>query len=170
MNNKLVTLILFITIGVYLVSCGVSPRKAADYNDDILQLHKLVEQEIIAVNNSINEGQIANMDSALSKARKALDNAAVSLQQIGGFNNDTLFFHAVSRHFSLISQLFHEDYPKLIRLYCLPEKDYTEKQERQMKVSVQHIDEKIKKSVNALVDAQKQFAEKYNLVLHKSKI
>ena len=160
-------LLLILSAALFLVSCGPSRREAADYNDRVIELQRLVIASYDALLETYDNYVPSQMDKALHAFEDQIDNSQNALNAIPVIAGGEGLKAALSEYFDTYRSLAQNESRDLVRLYKVPENEFTSDIRVQWDAIYKVCDDKAKSADKKLRAAQQDFADSFGLTLNK---
>ncbi|HOY39752.1 MAG: hypothetical protein KBB11_03445 [Bacteroidales bacterium] len=162
-----IALILFAT--VLLFSCGKSAKKAAQYNEKIVQEQIKLQDNFNAFEATFADYKKEEMSSKLQEALKQADASLEFFTKLDDFDNQSAYKNAAIEFASMYKRLATNEFPKLVDRYSLPDSLFKADVEIECFNLLQDIDSIYNESFTKLVKAQKEFASTYQFTIEEKK-
>jgi hypothetical protein len=150
-----------------LISCKPSPKEAAAFNDRIMSEQKKVVMAYDGLLETYDSYVPRKMDSALidfeNQALESIDNVRAVVPVIEG----EALKNAVLEYLEIYKSVAQNEAEELVRLYKVPENEFTPEIRIQWDARYKDVDTRIKEAAKHLKEVQAAFANDFNLVIVK---
>jgi hypothetical protein len=161
-QNKLWFLIL---ISLLLFSCGHSKDEAIKFNNAILEQQTKVFDKENAIFDALNKNKPDNLDFLCADLTNQVDTAIVSVNKLVSFDSETGLKESTLNILKTYKEVLAGDYKDLIEYAKMPDSLYTQEVNDKFIGLSKKISDKLNIPVNAFIEKQKKFAEKYKFEL-----
>ncbi len=139
-------------------------NEAIDYNDSIIVLQNRFAKAFIGFTDIVQKNDKFEVDSSFKDTRKILDAVIKDMNAIGGFKGDNSFRNAAMDYFTSFANLMDKDFTVFLELIG-NKAGFSEEDTKLYNEMVYSLPKSIDEYMNKFAEAQKRFAEKYNIVL-----
>lgn len=162
---------IFLNLGVVvaflmtMTSCGPTTEDAIAHNDKIVEDQKKMlslEQDLIY---AIEDGDLDAIDRAYDDYVSFLEETLSKYEEMDAFDENDTFRKAMIDLLTTFLDVAKNEYKDLIAIWSKDVEDLTEKDFERMDKITRDIDKKEIDANNAFLDAEKDFAAEYNLIL-----
>jgi hypothetical protein len=169
MKKLIVPVILFVAV---LTSCG--PKKdpnltyfdeANEYNDYIIDEQSTVFNAYDALISSMEYGSAAEINGAFDDLKKASTEATEKMNKLAPFKKNTDFRDKAKELYSFYANACDKELKELVGIFT-KDSDITDADIARVDELSKFMDDGEAKLNGALIDSQKEFAKKFNLVLY----
>jgi len=150
-----------------LASCGPTPKEAGAYNDKLMAQQKAVVLKYDKMLETFDTYVPAKMDAALLSLMEQLDVSKNIVRDIEPVAGGEALKEEVLRYISVFEDAASDDFDYLIRLYKVPENEFTAEVRIQWDSRYKEVDTKLKDAAAHLKAVQQAFAENFNLTIIK---
>jgi|GEM_PF-2846636 len=170
MKKFIVPVILFVAV---LTSCG--PKKdpnltyfeqANEYNDYIIDEQSAVFDKYDALISSLEYGTSAEINDALSDLQGRSKEAVEKMNKLADFKKNVEFRDKAKELYSFYSNACDKELKELVGIFTKTEGEITDADLARVDELSKYMDDGEKKYNDALIESQKVFAKKFNLVLY----
>jgi len=163
--NKLFLAGTLVFMLILTISCGPNRDEAAEYNNNLLKHQKQIAEKVEALMIAFENYIPQEMDAAHTNLLKQINESVESVTSATELKGSEEFKKATLDLFNTYLSVAESEYREMIRIYKIPENEFTQDARNQWDELYKVSDDKIEKSLQNLVQVQKEFAEKYNLTI-----
>jgi len=166
--KKITTSLLFLMTVVFMVtSCKPSKEDAINYNDKIIREQKKIvqgEKELIeAIKQNLNKGN--TLDNLLKELSDQIDASKKIIEEMKDFDGKSDFKDAALAFLKSYKEVVDNEYTKWLKNLKTPDDQVTEDTLYEEEELVHAINRKLDKTNTDFLNAQKDFAAKYQIKL-----
>jgi hypothetical protein len=161
---KKLTYILAI-FAVVLSSCKPSQQEAADFNDKIMSEQKKVVTKYDELLETYDTYVAKKMDDALLEFESQIQASIFEVKNIPDIVGGEELKEAVLDYFEVYQSVAKDEAPELVRLYKVPENEFSGEMRVQWDSKYKEVDTKLKEADKKLQAVQNSFAENFHLKL-----
>jgi len=158
--------ILLLCAGICLVfSAWAQNKKAADYNNKIIDIQYKLVPDVVAFFKAMDSGNAADLKAKKDKLMKDFDKAIASVGKMKPFEGDIKLRNAALDWFKLYESTLDDEYNMIIDIVSKPKDKRTDEDKAKLKKLSDELiaqEEKIDQSFHL---AQTEFSKKHNLEL-----
>ena len=165
-KNILTITLSFFTL-YFFTSCAPSPKKAAAYNDTIVQYQTLTYKTINNFFASLDKA-IKNPNVLDTIQQQSIENISLSIKKInnlGAFYKDSMLLNAADTLFATYKYIVENDFTQIIKLYKIPVEKYTNEEQKKLELLIKHSQDSLNIANAKFIEYQEVFAKNYNLEL-----
>jgi len=155
----------FLFISAVLISCGPTSDNASKYNDALVSWQTKVFQKESVLIEAFSKNMPDKLDISYEELVKQLKESSDSVQKIKTFAGKTDLKDAAMKVFEAYKDVTENDYPEMIKLAKTPDSLYTQETDDKVIEISKKIDDKLDKVIDAFVEKQEKFSEKYKFEL-----
>lgn len=159
---------LVLLFALILNSCGPSREQAADFSNSLILQQKQVVEKYDELVKSYDTYNSEKMDSQLVTFLNQLSESENIVKNSNGFDGADDLKNAFLDYIATNRSVAENEVRELIRIYKIPEEEFTTAHHNQWNDIFKVADNKIKTAEKKFIDAQKVFAEKFQLSLRKT--
>lgn len=152
-----------VAMGALLSSCQPTPKEAANYNDHLMEQQKAVVIKYDELLETYDTYVPQKMDDALFAFQSQVENSVYTVRNSVELSGGSSLKEALLNYLEVYQTIANEDAPELVRLYKIPENEFTPEMKAIWDGKYKAIDQRIKDAALLLKDEQESFAKKFNL-------
>ncbi|MCQ2973985.1 MAG: hypothetical protein MJ211_04170 [Bacteroidales bacterium] len=165
--KKIFGFLMFVCV---LTSCGPTRQEAADYNDRVIELQRLVITKYDALLETYDTYVASKMDDALIEFEEQIDLSEKAVKAIPIIESAEYYTAEILNYFEVYKSIAENESRELVRLYKVPENEFSSEMRVQWDALYKQSDDKAKAADKKLQEVQTKFAEQFNLVLNKKSL
>jgi hypothetical protein len=150
-----------------LSSCKPTPKEAGEFNDSLMEQQKAVVIMYDKLLETFDTYVPAKMDEAYIALADQLTKSRANVQDIIPIEGGEPLKQEVLNYLSVIEDATSNDLEYLVRVYKLPEPEFTSEVRLQWDARYKDVDTRIKDAAKQLKAVQAVFAENFNLKIAK---
>lgn len=167
MKKFLSFVLLTLSVTLFLASCAPTKEDAMDYNDKIIREQKKVvqgEKDLInAIKKNLTKGN--TLDELLNDLSKQIDESKKIVEEMDKFDGKSDFKDAALKFFASYRDVVDNEYKAWLENMKTPAELVTDDVLYEEDELINAINRKLDKATNDFLDAQKDFAAKYQFKL-----
>lgn len=160
-------LFLLLAIPLFFTSCEPRSKKAAEYNDRIIEHQIEISNAFDALDTTFNEYVAEEMDYAHLMLRSKIETGQRVLDTLGGFKDDETLLNAARKLFTFYDKVSSQEYVEMINIMKIPDSLYTQQDQEEASRVEDAIIEQFQLAQDEFTSAQEQFGESYNVVFEE---
>ncbi len=167
---KLTTLIICTLVFATISSTAVAQNfdVAGEYLTHINKQQEIVTKKFLSYNSAVSHGKKARkVENLRSKLLDEVQEARMSINSMPSFNGDKAFRDSAASFMKLYFNVLNDDYSKIVNMEEIAEQSYDMMEAYLMAQEL--VSKKLSAANDAVIVAQKQFAEKNNIKLLEGK-
>jgi hypothetical protein len=150
---------------ITLAACNSNAPQPAAYNDSLAVQQILITEKANKLQDAFAGYVQAEMEIRRNDLENQLEKADRVVQSLGPFNKDEALLVASREFIEGYRQLNLSEYEEVIRILSKPDSSYSEADEARINILYKTIDEKSHRLIDNFLSAQREFAEKNQLML-----
>jgi len=162
---KKTTILLFAILIGSLSTYGQSPKKAAKYNDKIIDEQIQIVIKIDSLIETYTTFINPDIQIAYDEAVKQVDKSIKVVKKMPKFDKSDTFKNNALTLFETYKSILENEHKEMVRLYALPDADFNQEQANKWDKLAEAADAKTQKAIDKFKTEQQEFADKYNLNL-----
>lgn len=151
-----------------VAACGPSREEAAAFNDSIINEQKAVIETYDALLESYDTYEGEKMDAALENFTAQIKRSLTAVNNISSISGGDKLKQAAGDCFAVYLSVAENEAPEMVRLYKVPEGDFTTDMRVQWDGIYKSVDTKLKDADKKFIEVQTKFADDFKLTLDKS--
>jgi hypothetical protein len=155
----------FLWLITIMVSCGHTTDDAVKFNNGIVEQQTKVFEKENALLNAINKNMQNKIDSLFTALSVQVDSGYASINEMEIFDKETGLKESSLNIFATYKKVLTGDYKDLIKCIKTPDSLYTQENDDIFTGLSKKISDTLNQSINAFIELQKKFAEKYKFEL-----
>jgi len=164
MKKKMFYSLLLIAL-VFITSCGTTIDDAIQYNYNIIAEETSIIEKINTLDNEFRTYDPLLIEPALDSALIQVKHSIGILEGIKEFDGTTEFKDQTLEFFKMFKSQLENEYTEMLKIYKLPESQYTEVEENRYNELILKIDVEYQAQFEKFSNTQKAFANKYGFTL-----
>ncbi|MBR4324034.1 MAG: hypothetical protein IKP73_00750 [Bacteroidales bacterium] len=161
------TVALLLTVFAAIMSCKPTPKVAGDFNDQLMREQKAVVLKYDELLETFDTYVAAKMDAALIALSSQIESSKDNVNSIITIDGGDALKDEVLNYLSVFENVTADDLEYLVRLYKVPENEFTPEIRIQWDTRYKDVDTRIKDASARLKEVQAAFAENFNLQIVK---
>lgn len=153
----------FAAAAVLLSSCGTTPKEAASFNDKLMLEQKNVVMKYDALLETYDTYVPAKMDDALLEFQSQVESAIYQVKNIDPVSGGSALHETMLNYLETYHTVAVDDAVELVRLYKVPENEFTSEMRSQWDLKYKDVDSRLKSADAALKARQEEFAKNFGL-------
>ena len=162
-NAKIITMALSLIMAMTLWSCRPTSKQAGAFNDRLMEQQKAVVLKYDELLETFDTYVPEKMDAALLALTTQIDESKAEVNKIETMPGGELLKAEVLNYLSVLDNAAATDFEYLVRLYKMPENEFTPEVRISWDTRYKDTDTRIKDAANQLKAVQATFAEDFNL-------
>lgn len=150
---------------VFITSCGPTVDDAIEYNDYIIAEETAIIDKINTLDNEFRTYDPLLIEPALDSALIQVKHSIEVLEGVKDFDGTTEFRDQTLEFFKMFKSQLENEYTEMLKIYKLPEDQYTTVEENRYNDLIKKIDDEYQAQFEKFSNTQKAFAEKYKFTL-----
>jgi hypothetical protein len=160
-------LFLSILISVFsIVSCGPSPKEAAEYNDKIVNTQAHIVQKLDSLDAVMATYDSKKIDLSIKSTKKTVDAGIESVTKLGDFDGKSDFKNAAVKYFKTVKSVLDSEYTAINKVIMIPDSMYGPKEEDIFNKMKESYEKRLSESLQEFAGVQQDFAKSYNVEIH----
>ena len=166
-SAKFITLALSLMMATMLFSCKPTSKQAGAFNDRLMEQQKAVVLKYDELLETFDTYVPEKMDAALLALNTQIDISKDEVNKVETLPGGELLKAEVLNYLTVLSDAAATDFEYLVRLYKMPENEFTPEVRISWDTRYKETDTRIKDAASQLKAVQAAFAEDFNLKINK---
>jgi hypothetical protein len=158
-----ITLILALFMLGFVSSCGPTQADAIKNNDAIIEQQKILLKEYDKVVEA--SGDVAKVENAIKEYNSQCTKSIEIVEKMDNFGKETAFKDAALTLFKLFKSVGDNELKEMLRILKIPAENLTKADDDLLMTNAKQADEKLEKELDSFIKSQKNYAEKWKIVL-----
>lgn len=158
---------LSLIIATILMSCKPTPKQAGEFNDQLMAQQKAAVLKYDALLETFDTYVPEKMDAALVALSTQIEDSRSEVNQLQMIEGGEALKNEVLNYLSVLDNAAATDFEKLVRLYKVPENEFTPEIRIEWERIYKEADSRIKEAAKQLKNVQADFAQYFNLRIVK---
>ena len=164
-NEKIIVMALSMIMAMTIISCRPTSKQAGDFNDRLMAQQKAVVLKYDALLETFDKYVPEKMDAALLALSSQIADSKDEINRVETIEGGENLKNEVLNYLSVLDNAASTDFEHLVRLYKMPENEFTPKVRIEWENRYKEADTRIKDAATRLKEVQAAYAEAFNLVI-----
>ena len=164
-NVKIITMALSLIMAMTIISCRPTSRQAGTFNDGLMEQQKAVVLKYDELLETFDTYVPEKMDAALLAFTTQIEESRNEINRIEVIEGCENLKNEVLNYLSVRDNAATSDFEYLVRLYKVPENEFTPEIRIDWEARYKEVDSRIKEAAKRLKEVQAAFAQDFNLVI-----
>jgi len=164
-NVKIITMALSLIMAMTIISCRPISRQAGTFNDGLMEQQKAVVLKYDELLETFDTYVPEKMDAALLAFTTQIEESRNEINRIEVIEGGENLKNEVLNYLSVLDNAATSDFEYLVRLYKVPENEFTPEIRIDWEARYKEVDSRIKEAAKRLKEVQAAFAQDFNLVI-----
>ena len=164
-NEKIIVMALSMIMAMTLISCRPTSKQAGEFNDKLMAQQKAVVLKYDALLETFDKYVPEKMDAALLALSSQIADSKDEINRVETIEGGENLKNEVLNYLSVLDNAATSDFEYLVRLYKVPENEFTPEVRIDWEARYKEADTRIKEAAKQLKQVQASFAETFNLVI-----
>ncbi len=156
-------IVIVVMLAAALSACKPTPKEAGAFNNDLMAQQKAVVVKYDQLLETFDTYVSEKMDAALVVLMDQVAESQANVQELTPIVGGENLKQEVLNYISVFEDVTNNDLDYLVRLYKLPENEFTAEVRLQWETRYKDVDTRIKEASARLKEAQKEYANYFNL-------
>jgi len=160
---KVITMALSLIVATTLTACRPTSKQAGAFNDRLMEQQKAVVLKYDKLLETFDTYVPEKMDAALLALSSQIADSKAEVSSVEMIEGGEALRDEVLSYLSVLDNAVSTDFEHLVRLYKMPENEFTAKIRIEWDSRYKEADSRIKEAAARLKEVQAAYAESYNL-------
>lgn len=164
-NVKIITMALSLIMAMTIISCRPTSKQAGAFNDRLMAQQKAVVLKYDELLETFDTYVPEKMDAALLALSSQIEDSRREVNNVELMEGGENLRNEVLNYLSVLDNAASSDFEYLVRLYKVPENEFTPEIRIDWENRYKEVDTRIKDAAKRLKEVQADFAQDFNLVI-----